>query len=274
MLLPRQARGFGRNIGARRGRVQAVEVQIGRVVAEVQDRDRGACPVSVEVTPFPDGKWNAVLDALAGEAIYAAQLLAGDMPAAIESVFADAGVHLLPQNDGQTGAGIATDCAVCERWEQPCKHISAVLYVIGQMLAEDPWLLFRLRGRDRQQVLQGLRQRRQDTPGGPGAAALPPTGPEEQPGPRAVLGSLQGQGDQMPLTAQMDTFWGRAKALRDLHYHINPPSIRLALLRRLGRPPFPEQSLETYDELSAVYQRVTEEALDLAFAPEPDEDAE
>ena len=75
----------------------------------------------------------------------------------------------------------------------------------------------------------------------------------------------------LPLSTQIDNFWGRGKQLADLRHHISPPTIRQALLRRLGHPPFRTESLETYDQLVAVYEAVSGAALALAFAPEVEE---
>jgi hypothetical protein len=36
----------------------------------------------------------------------------------------------------------------CPDWSKPCKHIAAVLYLLGDALARDPSLLLRLRGMD------------------------------------------------------------------------------------------------------------------------------
>ncbi len=267
---------------AQRTRVQSIDAQIGRILAEVYDRDRGVCPVEIEVIPFRDEEWAAVLDALAGEALYAAQLLAGDMPAAIESVFADANLSLLPSATAVSDDNeIITRCGVCSRQNQPCKHVAVVLYLYGQMIAENPWLLFRLRGRDRQQILAGLRRRRNDNMAKrfdmPGAADLNATGHAD-----GATAQLSGAVADAPSDIELgkpieqlvahDTFWGRSQDLRALHYHINPPPIRLTLLRRLGPPPFSQESIETYQRLADIYQKVSQRATDLAFAPEPDGD--
>lgn len=249
---------------ARRGQVKAMEVGMGRVSARVEDRDLGLCDVEILINRLTDEEWLRVLDALSGQAIYVAQLLAGDMPTNIDELFQQAGVSLLPAGLHD----IEIRCGQCEGMAQPCKHTAAVLYLLGQMLDDDPWLLFRLRGRERQAVLQALRQRRSgDDDSGTTQPATPPRAAHP------TIGSLDKGSDSMPLSAQIDIFWGRSKRLTDLHHHIAPPTIKLALLRRLGHPPFPAESLETYDALARIYQTVSEEALALAYAPEPEEDA-
>jgi uncharacterized Zn finger protein len=237
--------------------------ELGYDMRQVQDTDLGACDVEVLLTVHDDDAWNRVLDSLGGQALYAAQLLAGDLPHSIDERFQEEGVHLLPGGRYELEA----HCSVCAAWEQPCKHVSAVLFVMGQMLDEDPWLLFRLRGRDRQQVLQAMRQRRSE-----GDDASPPATVERRQLAAPSFAPLQENAAiPLPLSTQIDNFWGRGKQLADLHHHISPPPIRLALLRRLGHPPFRTESLETYDQLVAVYEAVSGAALALAFAPEVEE---
>ena len=63
---------------ARRMQVKSIDVQFGRILAEVDEDLLGGCLVEIEILPLRDEEWSAVLDALAGEALYAAQLLAGE----------------------------------------------------------------------------------------------------------------------------------------------------------------------------------------------------
>src|SRR5690606_13119623 len=103
---------------ARRGQVKALEVQMGRVTATVEDRDLGLCEVEILVNRLTDEQWDRVLDALSRQAIYVAQLLAGDMPTNIDELFQQAGVNLLPGGDYD----MEIRCGQCEAASQPCKH--------------------------------------------------------------------------------------------------------------------------------------------------------
>jgi len=78
------------------------------------------------------------------QAGYAARLLAGEMPHEIEQVFERAGVDLLPA----TSRDLTTQCD-CPDWENPCKHIAAVCYLVAEAFDADPFLLFALRGCER-----------------------------------------------------------------------------------------------------------------------------
>ena len=48
-----------------------------------------------------------------------------------------------------------TDCS-CPDWSNPCKHVTAVYYLLGEEFDRDPFLLFRLRGMSREELLERL----------------------------------------------------------------------------------------------------------------------
>lgn len=274
---------------ARRMQVKSVEVQFGRIRAEVFESHRGGCQVEIEVLPLRDDEWSAVLDALAEEALYAAQLLSGDIEwegflSVLDTVFDDAEVALL--SPSSAAGEVEASCAECQGHRSPCRHALVTLYRFGQMIADDPWMLLLLRGRDRHQVLTGLRLRRsssveEESDGkGDGKGSASDASPPGYDGLRALEDSPIRQGEDLALAAQIDAFWGGRQLgpggtrhdLRALHYNIAPPLIRMALLRRLGPPPFQQDSPVIYDRLSEIYLEVSAKALELAFAPEPDSD--
>ena len=288
--------GFDLNRGrslARRMQVKSIDVQVGHILADIVEEQRGGFQVEIGILPLRDDEWSAVLDALAGEALYAAQLLAGGNEwetflTVLDTVFTDAEVSLLsPTSEVDK---LVAHCSVCENQNSPCRHALVVLYRFGQMLTDDPWLLLLLRGRDRQQVLAGLRHRRsdgsEDEPEGDGEgdgaapSFLSDPSIAGYDGLRGLEDSAVQQGEDIALAAQIDSFWGGRQLgkggarhdLRALHYNIAPPLIRLALLRRLGPPPFQQDSPEIYDRLARIYFEVSARALELAFAVEPDED--
>ena len=47
---------------------------------------------------------------------------------------------------------LETDCS-CPDWSNPCKHIAAVYYLLGEEFDRDPFLIFKLRGMDRDELL-------------------------------------------------------------------------------------------------------------------------
>src|SRR5439155_11803459 len=111
-----------------------------------------------------------LLQALAGQALFTAKLLAGEMPQDIEQVFKDADLSLFPQKLPD----LETDCS-CPDYSNPCKHIAAVYYLLGEEFDRDPFLLFRLRGLGREELLGmlGEAERPAETPAPEEPAAAP-----------------------------------------------------------------------------------------------------
>ncbi|NPV79247.1 MAG: hypothetical protein HPY52_03070 [Firmicutes bacterium] len=140
---------------ARGGNVLDIDIQPGMVKAEVQGSRPRPYRVTIKMQPLSDKEWDRVISAMAGKAIFAARLLAGEMPENIEEAFASSRVSLFPKSSSD----ITTSCS-CPDWANPCKHVAAVYYLLGERFDGDPFLLFRLRGRSREELTEALRQRR------------------------------------------------------------------------------------------------------------------
>jgi uncharacterized Zn finger protein len=94
-----------------------------------------------------------VEEALAARAIFRARLLAGEMPAEIEEVFADCGTPLFPKS----ARDLEMTCS-CPDWEVPCKHLAAVCYVLAEAFDADPFGMLAWRGKGREDLLAALRR--------------------------------------------------------------------------------------------------------------------
>ncbi len=77
------------------------------------------------------------------------------MPQDIEDVFAANGLRLFPFSLDN----VHSHCS-CPDKANPCKHIGAVYYMLGDRFSEDPIVLFQLRGRTQEQIITTLRQLR------------------------------------------------------------------------------------------------------------------
>ena len=87
--------------------------------------------------------------------MFAAKLLAGEMPQNIEEVFTTNGLSLFPFTLGD----VHSKCS-CPDKANPCKHVGAVYYQLGDRFSEDPFVLFQLRGRTKEQIISDLRKLR------------------------------------------------------------------------------------------------------------------
>ncbi len=232
--------GRGRSY-ARRGQVLKIEEKKGRIEARVQGSRATPYRVAIALKPFSDSEWDRVIDALADQALFAAQLLAGEMPQEIESVFQVAGVSLFPTR----WQDLETSCS-CPDMANPCKHVAAVHYILGERFDEDPFLLFRLRGRTQEQLLDGVNRRRSE-----GLTV------DEEADLEADAAA--------PLETEPHRFWELAAALDPFPSSIRPPVIPQPLLKRLGEAAF-VSGPALADVLAPAYQAITEAALALAFA--------
>jgi uncharacterized Zn finger protein len=225
---------------ARKGQVLSIEETKDGIAARVQGSRRTPYKISIQVAPLTNVQWDKVIDALSEQALFTARLLAGEMPQEIEQAFSAAGVSLFPAKRGD----LKTDCS-CPDYANPCKHVAATHYILGERFDEDPFLLFRLRGRTQEQILQALRQRRA------GQMEMPD---EESPEPETTI----------PLEECLEHFWELGAPLDSIPVSIHPPAVEMPLLKRLGEAAFiPEPGIEAL--LRAAYQTIGREAIQVAF---------
>jgi uncharacterized Zn finger protein len=142
---------------AREGNVTSIRFEGRRVHARVQGTGEDPYKVKLWLDVLNDEDWGYVLEALAQKARWSAQLLAGIMPSDIERAFAASGKRLFPFKLQE----VRSECT-CPDKANPCKHISAVYFLMGDRFSEDPFVLFQLRGRNRAKLLEDLAERRQE----------------------------------------------------------------------------------------------------------------
>jgi uncharacterized Zn finger protein len=124
-----------------------------------------------------------------------------------------------------------------------------VHYILGEQFDEDPFLLFRLRGRSQEQILEALRAR------------------------RAAAGGFDEDGDEadevvIPLAETIDSFWKLGHPLTQFKTNVKPPVTELPLLKRLGQPNF--MADDVFKLLGPAYKAITEAAIETAFSEEPE----
>lgn len=230
-------------IYAREGHILSLEYKGSKVTALVQGTAEEPYKLSIWLDAFSDEDWNYVIDSLSEQAIYSAQLLAGEMPAEIEAVFTANGLSLYPFNLSE----VHSKCS-CPDPKNPCKHIAAVYYQLGDFFREDPFVLFQLRGRSRDSILDALRQRRQ-------SSAVPSETPliSEDIGtpvePKSVSSGLD-----------LQQFWAYGEPLDPELVVITPAET--TVLDVLGRMPLPpEDAPVVMGHLKEIYQAAAQQAM-------------
>jgi uncharacterized Zn finger protein len=238
---------------ARAGRTHDLVVHAGKVTAKVTGSRSTPYDVSLEIAQLSEEAWRTAIAGMAEKAQFAAELLADRMPEAIDEVFRLAGVSLFPA----TRAELVTSCS-CPDWGDPCKHVAATHYVLGEAFDRDPFLLFELRGRGKARVLADLRVARR----GGDPAASEPTASGSAPGaPHVALGAIAPEDyDRAP------------EALPVLELSFEAPLQHGALLRQLGAPPAWRGEASPEELLSPLVRAAAEAARRIALADSPAQD--
>jgi len=232
---------------ARAGRTHELVVKDGKVTAKVTGSRSEPYAIAIELAQLADSAWTAAIAGMAEKAQFSAELLAGQMPQQIDEVFRAAGTSLFPKQRAE----LTTACS-CPDWGDPCKHIAAAHYVLGEALDRDPFLLFELRGRSKTQVLDALRSAR--APVGAGLEpALSTTAPET---PSVAFGKVTaGDYDQA------------REPLPSLHFSFDAPLTHGAVLRQLGAPAaWNDQASSPADALAPLILAAAESARRIALA--------
>src|ERR1700730_13086795 len=224
---------------ARQGQVISIDVEPGIVKAKVQGTQPRPYAIKIKLKPLSDNDWDRVTEAMASQAIFAAKLLAGEMPTEIEEAFDAVNVSLFPT----VATDLDTDCS-CPDWANPCKHTAAVYYLLAERFDEDPFLIFKLRGRTKEEIIAALREKRT-------AVATS----------QEVPASIETPEASALLTENLSTFWQAGEGLAAFAVHPAAARVDKAILKRLGDGPFSlnGQNLATllgkaYDVIDAAIQ--------------------
>jgi uncharacterized Zn finger protein len=228
---------------ARKGQVIEFALASGKVTARVQGSRPAPYRVSLGVRPLTAGQWRSVETRLAGQALFRARLLAGEMPTEIEEVFAACGTPLFPASSDD----LTMNCN-CPDWGVPCKHLAAVCYVLAEAFDTDPFAMLAWRGQGRDELLDALRGRSSGAPGGPRPSPAAPARPGAESSPaRAVLSDVTGE----PLAESLADFWSPGLSQARLRALPPSPPTPADLLLRLADPPDVQVRGVTFRDLLA-----------------------
>jgi uncharacterized Zn finger protein len=236
----------GRNY-AREGNVLNIDFTESKAKATVQGSEAEPYKVSLFLDSFSDEDWDYVIAQMSEKAIFSAQLLAGEMPATIEAVFTASGLSLFPFTLNE----VRSRCT-CPDKANPCKHIAAVYYQLGDRFSEDPFIIFQLRGRTKNQIIARLRQIRSQT------ATV--TNPTFQLASTTIPNTTATTSEQA--TTVIKSFWQYNETLESSLVAIVPPTEQKTILDILGKMPLPSADSDAVQQyLNQVYQTAGQQAL-------------
>jgi uncharacterized Zn finger protein len=231
--------GRGRSY-ARKGQVLSIDIGKGNIKATVQGSRSTPYSVKAGVKMLSKSDWKKVIRALSEQPLYTAKLLAGEMPQDIGTVFDKVGLSLFPKKYND----LTTNCS-CPDWSNPCKHIAAVFYLLGEEFDRDPFLIFKMRGMTREELIDHLPQMA-TTEGTP--ETLEHTENPPVPEPLETDGTLYWQGTGTP---------------EDLLGGVEIPQIHAALPKRLGHFSFWRGKDRFLDTLESIYAPAAQQGLEI-----------
>ena len=232
---------------AREGNVLSMEFANSKAKAVVQGSDDQPYRVSLSLDSFSNEDWNFVIDKMSEKAIFSAQLLAGEMPETIEAVFTASGLSLFPftLND------VRSRCS-CPDKANPCKHIAAVYYQLGDRFSEDPFIIFQLRGRTKNQIVERLRQIRSQKAKSTRSTSKTATS--------TIANLVRAKSENAD--SQPKGFWEYDEPLESSLVAIVPPMEQKTALDILGDIPLPPSDADAVRQyLAQVYQTTGQKAL-------------
>jgi uncharacterized Zn finger protein len=233
---------------ARSGQVASIDISEGLVTAKVQGSRKTPYSVIIKIKTLSKPEWEKIAAFLNGQAFFIAKLLAGQMPENIEDVFKEAKLSLFPDKLKD----IDTDCS-CPDWSNPCKHIAAVYYLLGEEFDRDPFLIFRLRGLDRDKLVGIM-----DISSVPSEIepdeCLNELG--EEPDMEAMFPA-----EQLPCDAE--SFWRHAKTGGADYSEVSIPTVPATQVRRLGSFPLWRGQDNFLEFLEQVYSKASPVGLEI-----------
>ena len=230
---------------ARKGQVIEFSLAPGKVTARVQGSRPTPYNVSIAVRPLTAAQWKSVESRLASQALFRARLLAGEMPAEIESAFDSCGTPLFPASSRD----LTMSCN-CPDWGMPCKHLAAVCYVLAEAFDADPFTMLAWRGK---------------------AAPAVSSGPAAAPAGTSPAMALLSDVTAAPLAESLADFWSpRLSQARLRTLPANPATPPDLLLMISDPPDLQVRDASLRDTLAPAYAQLAR----LEPAPETDQATE
>ncbi len=139
--------GRGRNYAVS-GQVSSLEITPGQVVAAVQGSDKEPYQSSIRFRTLEGEAKARLIHTFRQQPMLLARLLVADLPIEVETLFRQAGCPLFPQREND----LVSRCT-CPDYANPCKHLAAIYFLLGEAITQNPMVLLALRGVSRAELL-------------------------------------------------------------------------------------------------------------------------
>ena len=137
------------------GQVTGMRLEGPHVEAQVVGTRQDPYRVTIDFRVPEGAAREAIVSRIKGEPMIAARLIADDMPTEVEQAFRDCGLDLFPGGKLAPGVYDMTTACSCPDYANPCKHVSAVLLILGEEIARRPMTLLELRGIGEEDIYEG-----------------------------------------------------------------------------------------------------------------------
>jgi len=216
---------------ARKGQVTGLDVTSKGVSAKVQGSRVRPYTVSIRLMPYSIEELQRLVTVLGDNPVLVARMLGGEMPEEIDKLCSNAGLSLFPGSFRD----IEASCS-CPDYANPCKHLAAVFYLLAEAFDRDPFLLFTLRGIDRDALFTAL--------GGNSSNAK-----QKQTEKKKKIVE--------PLPVDPDVFWSAPDEPMLPVLHHQPVIASAILVRRLGPVPFWRSERNFSAEMESICKAAT-----------------
>lgn len=295
---------------ARQGQTKSITIERGGVVAVIQGRADRPYTVRLTLAPFGEEQWAAIVQAMSDQAVYAAKLLAGELPSNIEDLFVPLGLKLFPTEPTE----VVTECSCVRvasggsRWGASSGSGPGSGPIASPMWAATPtppvtqpattpspepasdrvasqgWCKHAccagLLLAERLAADSFLMFKIRGVAGGElidrlrhaRSASVSVRGSSG-----AYVGRVPGVSDveAVELDAVLDRFWDAGPEVDKLEWRVVAPDVSHPLLRRLGPSPFPNSTFPLVGLLASCYETISGEVIRTAGeAPVDDPDDE
>lgn len=239
---------------ARNGKIKEYHINNNKITAKVRGSVNPYFGVykeplyntNIEIKAISAADWSKVISYLGSKASLISKLLMNEVPDNIEEALAQLNLHLLPNNRKDFN----TNCS-CPDWENPCKHIAGVYYLVASELDRDPFLLFELRGISRLKLQEELAK---SPLGKVLSKAIAP--PEILPEPVDAY-YTKPKKVQISESISAQDFWLPQKRLPPTAESASPASIPAITIKKAGDfPPFWNKDFSFLEVMEDLYGRV------------------
>ncbi len=206
-------------LNVQKKKVMDFYLQQGRVTAKVQDAEGKLQRVELLFKQINEFEWVTIYTALATELIFLTSLLSGEMPKEVEEKLFEFHIDLYPQ---------MSDLEIIFNGEKTTEinsFILSVIFTICEHIDEDPFLLFLLRGKGKDEFLIELKKRRRQLNKNFREASI------------QINFAKTEEVEHEDLQSTVDRFWKSGERINELSYSLKADELPAALLKRMDSLP-------------------------------------